>query len=64
MKQLKKYWIVVVICLVQIISITLDAREVTEWEWYYVYSPLLFIGAALVITPYVVLSIHYYNTKD
>lgn len=63
MRTLKKYWVLVVICIVQIISITLDTKGVTEWEWYYVYAPSLFIGTAVIITPYAVLSIHYYNSK-
>lgn len=64
MRKLKKYWLLIVVCVVQIISITLDAKGLITWEWYYVYAPALFIGATAVITPYVALAVYYYNSKD
>jgi hypothetical protein len=64
MKTLKRFWPLWVVSLLQIISLTLDATGIIDWEWYYTYAPALFIGAAILITPYVVLIAHYYNLKN
>lgn len=64
MRRLKKYWPLWLVSLLQIICITLDTMEITDWEWYYTYAPALFIGAAILLTPYVVLALHFYNLKN
>ena len=64
MKSLKKYWAFWLICLIQIICITLDAKQIVDWQWYYVYAPLLFLGVAFILIPYIVLLVHYYNSKN